>query len=102
LQGVNETEANISELRVDDPAATPLPPTPPPAPTTTYTYLNLYSIDSITVPAAATVSTVTLTRSGVPSDYTIAEAEALTPADLADVTGFSVVHTDPDGVAIHT
>ncbi|KQM80906.1 hypothetical protein ASE68_17950 [Agromyces sp. Leaf222] len=103
MTAVNQTEANVSVLRLDDPAATPTPPTPPPAETTTYTYLNLYSIDVITVPEAATQSTVTLTREGGGTDeYTIDEALALTPTDLADVVGFSVVHTDPDGVSIET
>ncbi|MET4159993.1 DUF5979 domain-containing protein [Agromyces sp. PvR057] len=103
MTAVNQTEANVSVLRLDDPAATPTPPTPPPAETTTYTYLNLYRIDVITVPEAATQSTVTLTREGGGTDeYTIDEALALTPTDLADVVGFSVVHTDPDGVSIET
>lgn len=103
MTAVNQTEANVSVLRLDDPAATPTPPTPPPAETTTYTYLNLYGIDVITVPDAATQSTVTLTREGGGTDeYTIDEALALAPADLADVIGFSVVHTDPDDVSIET
>ncbi|MGI9823600.1 DUF5979 domain-containing protein [Agromyces sp. Marseille-Q5079] len=103
MTAVNQTEANVSVLRLDDPAATPTPPTPPPAPTTTYNTLNLYSIDVITVPDEATESTVTLTREGGgTTDYTIDEALALSSADLADVIGFSVVHTDPDGVSIVT
>lgn len=103
LVGTNETEANIGQLRVDDPATVPDAPTPPPVETTTYDYLNLYSIDSISVPVDATQSTVTLTREGGgTNDYSIDEATALTPDDLADVIGFSVVHSDPDGVAIQS
>ncbi|KQQ93687.1 hypothetical protein ASF62_05610 [Leifsonia sp. Leaf325] len=103
LVGTNETEANISQLRVDDPARVPAAPTPPPAETTTYDYLNLYSIDSISVPVDATQSIVTLTREGgATTDYSIDEATALTPDDLADVIGFSVVHSDPDAVSIRT
>ncbi|WP_022892784.1 DUF5979 domain-containing protein [Agromyces subbeticus] len=101
LFATNETEASVAELRVDDPAAIPAPPIPPPPATTTYDYLNLSSIDSISVPAEATLSTVTLTREGgATTDYTIDEASALTAAELADVIGFTVVHTDPDGVSI--
>ncbi|GAA1828570.1 DUF5979 domain-containing protein [Agromyces salentinus] len=96
MTAVNQTEANIGELRLDDPAPTP-------ATTTTYDYLNLYGIDLISVPEAATVSTVTLTREGGGTeDFTIEEALALSPTDLADVIGFSVVHTDPDGVSIQS
>ncbi|WP_395244880.1 DUF5979 domain-containing protein [Agromyces sp. MMS24-K17] len=93
----NETEANIAELVVSDPA------TPPTAATDTYNTFNLYAIGTISVPAEATESIVTLTREGGGTDqHTIAEAQALTPADLADVVGVSVLHRDPDRVAILT
>lgn len=103
LRGVNETEADITRLTVSDPASTPNPPTPPPAETTTYDYLNLYRIESITVPDEATSSVVTLTREGGDTtDYSIDEALALSPTDLDDVIGFSVSHTAPGEVQIHT
>ncbi|WP_172979714.1 DUF5979 domain-containing protein [Agromyces agglutinans] len=103
LTARNETETNIETLRLADPAATPNPPTPPPGETTTYDYLNLYAIESISVPAEATVSTVELTRAGgTTTEHTIEEALALTPDELADVVGFAVTHTDPDRVAIQT
>ncbi|MFF2372404.1 DUF5979 domain-containing protein [Agromyces sp. NPDC058110] len=93
----NETEANIAELVVSDPA------TPPAAPTDTYNTFNLYAIGTISVPADATESIVTLTREGGGTDdHTIAEAQALTPTDLADVVGVTVTHRDPDRVAILT
>ncbi|SFR91486.1 hypothetical protein SAMN05428970_3803 [Agromyces sp. CF514] len=93
----NETEANIAALVVSDPA------TPPAAPTDTYNTFNLFSIGTISVPADATESIVTLTREGGGTDdHTIAEAQALTPTDLADVIGVSVTHRDPDRVAILT
>ncbi|UOQ87774.1 DUF5979 domain-containing protein [Agromyces endophyticus] len=91
----NETEAGVQTLAIADPA--------PGSPTNTYEFLNLYAIDTITVPDAATESTVTLTREGgATTDYTIAEALALTPDELADVIAFSVVHTDADDVAIES
>ncbi|GAA1959266.1 DUF5979 domain-containing protein [Agromyces allii] len=93
----NETEANIAELVVSDPA------TPPAAATDTYNVFNLYAIGTISVPAEATETIVTLTREGGGTDeYSIAEAQALTPTDLLDVIGVSVLHHDPDRVAILT
>ncbi|MFF2272916.1 DUF5979 domain-containing protein [Agromyces sp. NPDC058136] len=92
----NETEASVQTLRITDPA--------PGSATDAYEYLNLVAIDSISVPADATESTVTLTREGGAIDppISIDAALALTPADLADVIGVSVLHTDPDDVAIRT
>ncbi|MGW9168181.1 DUF5979 domain-containing protein [Agromyces sp. NPDC055658] len=91
----NETEAEVQTLTITDPA--------PGGATNAYEFLNLFAIDTISVPEAATESTVTLTREGgATTDYTIAEALALAPADLADVIGFSVVHTDADDVAIES
>ncbi|WP_127794744.1 DUF5979 domain-containing protein [Agromyces sp. LHK192] len=93
----NETEANIAQLVVSDPA------TPPAAATDTYNTFNLYAIGTISVPADATETVVTLTREGGGTDdYSIAEAQALAPADLVDVVGVSVAHFDPDRVAILT
>ncbi|MFF2388293.1 DUF5979 domain-containing protein [Agromyces sp. NPDC058104] len=91
----NETEAEVQTLSVADPA--------PGSSTNTYDLLNLYAIDTITVPDAATSSTVTLTREGGgTTDYTIEEALALTSTELVDVIGFSVVHTDADEVVIES
>ncbi|MFF2496363.1 DUF5979 domain-containing protein [Agromyces sp. NPDC058064] len=91
----NETEAEVQTLSIADPA--------PGSETNTYELLNLYAIGTITVPDAATSSTVTLTREGGgTTDYTIADAQALSPAELADVIGFSVVHTDADEVVIES
>lgn len=91
----NETEAEVQTLSIADPA--------PGSATNTYELLNLYAIDTITVPEAATSSTVTLTREGGgTNEYTIDEALALSPDELADVIGFSVVHTDADEVVIES
>ena len=91
----NETESKIGEMQITDPAVTQ------PAPTA-YQYLNLYSIDDVTVPAGATESIVTLLRGATPQTYTIDQAKALTPAELADVTSFQVTHFDPDRAAIES
>ena len=55
--------------------------------------LNLYEIDSISVPAGATGTTVYLDRNGTETTYTLAQALALSPSELADVTSIHVVHT---------
>ncbi|MFC9560883.1 DUF5979 domain-containing protein [Agromyces sp. NPDC056965] len=90
----NETEASVATLQITDPA--------PGSATDMYEYLNLYRIDSITVPADATQSTVTLTREGGADDapISIAAALALGHDDLDDVIGVTVLHTDPAGVEI--
>ncbi|WP_157432162.1 DUF5979 domain-containing protein [Agromyces italicus] len=92
----NETEASVQTLEITDPA--------PGSATDVYEFLNLYAIDSISVPAEATESTVTLTREGgaVDAPISIEDALALSPTDLADVIGIEVLHTDPDGVSILT
>ncbi|GAA1507979.1 hypothetical protein BJ978_001281 [Agromyces terreus] len=93
----NETESNISALTVSDPA------TPPAATTDTYNTFNLYAIGTISVPADATQTIVTLDREGGGSDdYSIAEAQALDWTQLTDVIGVTVDHRDPDRVAILT
>ncbi|GAA1795714.1 DUF5979 domain-containing protein [Agromyces lapidis] len=96
ITATNSTEAAVQTLEITDPA--------PGSATTAYEYLDLYRIDSISVPAEATESTVTLTREGGAADapISIAEALALAPGDLDDVIGIEVLHTDPDGVSILT
>ena len=54
--------------------------------------LNLFAIDSITVPAGATATTVYLTIGGTETPYPLATALALTPDQLAGVTAVRVVH----------
>ncbi|WP_133161178.1 DUF5979 domain-containing protein [Microterricola pindariensis] len=84
----------VDTLSVSDPAAAQAAPT-------AYNWLNLYAIGRITVPDAATTSTVTLTRvGGATTDYTIAQAQALTATALADVIGVSVAHSDPTRATI--
>lgn len=94
ITATNQTEAAVETLVVSDPA--------PGSATTAYDYLNLYSIDSITVPADATSSTVILTREGGADDAPISidAALALTSGELADVIGVTVRHTDPGGISI--
>ncbi len=85
----NDSIAKLRELRVDDPSASPeLQPEP-------FRTLNLYAIGEITTPAGATGTEVVLYRnwSTTPTSYTVAAAQAFTPAELADVTGVAVVHT---------
>ncbi|KQX07766.1 MULTISPECIES: DUF5979 domain-containing protein [unclassified Leifsonia] len=93
ITATNETESKIGQLTISDPS--PAQPAP-----TAFQYLNLYSIDNITVPTGATQSVVTLLRGAATQTYTVAEAQGLPPADLADVTGFSVVHSDPTRTAV--
>ncbi|MEF3404626.1 DUF5979 domain-containing protein [Agromyces sp. CCNWLW203] len=90
----NETETSVATLQITDPA--------PGSATDMYEFLNLYRIDSITVPAEATQSTVTLTREGGADDAPISidAALALGHQDLDDVIGVTVLHTDPAGVEI--
>ncbi|MBM7832752.1 hypothetical protein JOE59_003457 [Agromyces cerinus] len=90
----NETETAVATLQISDPA--------PGSATDAYEYLNLYRIASISVPAEATQSTVTLTREGgiVDPPISIEDALALGHSQLTDVIGIEVLHTDPDGVSI--
>ncbi len=92
----NETEASVQSLTITDPA--------PDSPTDAYEFLNLFGIETISIPAAATESTVVLTREGGVPDapISITEALALAPTALANVVGVEVVHTDPEGVSIQT
>lgn len=63
--------------------------------------LNLYDIDAIQVPTGITEAetTVTVTRPGGTQDYSYAEALALGPDDLGDVTAVSVAFRSTDGGA---
>lgn len=98
IVATNETEnaVKVQTLSVADPSPTQLAPT-------AYNWLNLYQIDSITVPTGATESTVTLHLSGGGTEeYTIAQAKLRSPAQLTDVIGVSVLHNDPDNVGIRS
>ncbi|MGH1564113.1 DUF5979 domain-containing protein [Mumia sp. DW29H23] len=89
LSATNDSVSKLRTLRIDDPSASPaLQPEP-------FQTLNLYEIGEITTPAGATETVVLLYRdwSATPTAYSVAAAQALTPDELADVTGISVVHT---------
>jgi len=89
LVGTNTTASNVDNLVISDPAdGTPTP----------FDVFDLVKIESISVPAGATSSTVELTRvaSGAPpvtDSYSVADALALSASDLADVIGIRVVHS---------
>ncbi|WP_431278668.1 hypothetical protein [Leifsonia poae] len=86
LTATNTTAASVDDLLVSDPA--------PGSPTTPFDVFDLLKIESVSVPAGATSSTVSLTTAGgVTTGYSIADALALTPAQLADVVSIQVRHT---------
>ncbi|MEV8213238.1 DUF5979 domain-containing protein [Leifsonia sp. NPDC077715] len=86
LVGTNTTAASVDNVTISDPA--------PGSASTPFDAFDLVRIDGISVPTGATSSTVQLTTSGgVTTGYTIAEALALTAAQLADVVSIRVVHT---------
>lgn len=89
LVATNESPSKLRMLTVLDPDVSPaLRPEP-------FRTTNLYEIAGISVPAGATGTVVNLNRDWgpVPTPYTLEEALALTPGDLADVTSIEVVHT---------
>ncbi|ROS31554.1 DUF5979 domain-containing protein [Cellulomonas sp. PhB150] len=94
IVATNQTVGRVDELVVADPDPSATTDDP-------FTYLNLYEITDVTVPSGTTTgaSTVTLrfrdpaTTVETTADYTIAQAKALTPAQLQDVIGIEVRHT---------
>ncbi|MFK4836538.1 DUF5979 domain-containing protein [Microbacterium sp. ZW T2_14] len=95
LVATNTSEARVTGMVITDPAATQPDPT-------VFDTLNLYDIDAIQLPPGITdaETTVTLDRSGTPTDYSYADALALDAGDLADVTGITVAFRDDDGAAV--
>ncbi|QIZ98779.1 DUF5979 domain-containing protein [Leifsonia sp. PS1209] len=86
LVATNTTAASVDNLTISDPA--------PGSSSTPFEVFDLVKFESIGVPAGATASTVELTTAGgVTTGYSIADALALTPAQLADVVSLRVVHT---------
>lgn len=86
LVATNTTAASVDALTISDPA--------PGSPETPFDAFDLVRIDGISVPAGATSSTVELTTAGgVTTGYTIAQALALTAAQMADVVSIRVLHT---------
>ncbi len=90
IVATNETAARVDVLELLDPDPTPATPT-----TLASEYLNLYQILGVSVPAGATSSEVLITYGaapGTPVSYTIAQAQALPPATLADAIAINVRH----------
>ncbi|MEJ1231062.1 MAG: hypothetical protein WDM88_11220 [Galbitalea sp.] len=85
ISGKNLSVGKVNELSIADPTGGDDP----------FDYVNLTKIESITVPAGAdsSQSTVVLTPSSdYPTPYTVAQALALSPTDLANATGITVTH----------
>ncbi|MHA7985380.1 DUF5979 domain-containing protein [Rathayibacter sp. CAU 1779] len=95
MTGINNTAGKISSMVISDPSASQAAPT-------VFDTLNLYSIDTVTPPPGATAddTTVTLTGGTSAGTYTLADAQALSPTDLATVTGIEVSFGTPDGAPI--
>ncbi len=90
ITATNNSATRVASMLIDDPAASQADPT-------VFDALNLYSIDTITAPSGLTLAnaSVTLVREGgTDAAITVAAAQALTPADLADVIGISVLFAD--------
>ncbi|UJP11221.1 DUF5979 domain-containing protein [Microbacterium sp. KUDC0406] len=96
ITATNTSAARVSGMVIDEPTAGQ------PLPDTVFDTLDLYDIDAIQLPSGITEdeTTVTLSRSGTDTDYTYAEALALEPDDLADVTGVSIAFRSDDGSAV--
>ncbi|HWL02793.1 MAG TPA: DUF5979 domain-containing protein [Microbacteriaceae bacterium] len=89
IVATNETAARVNTLELTDPN-----PTLPSA-DSAFEYLNLYQIIGVTVPIGTTSSEVVITYAADPLNpvsYTIAAAQLLSPATLADATAITVRH----------
>ncbi|NLP84926.1 hypothetical protein HF576_13825 [Microbacterium sp. CFH 90308] len=95
LVATNTSSSRVSGMVIDEPSATQPDPT-------VFETLNLYDIDAIQRPQGISEAqtTITLDRDGATTGYTYAEALALAPGDLADVTGVSVAFRSGDGSAV--
>lgn len=90
ITATNNSATRVASMLIDDPAASQADPT-------VFDALNLYSIDTITAPSGLTLAnaSVTLVREGgTDAAITVAAAQALTPAELTDVIGVSVLFAD--------
>ncbi|UNK69446.1 DUF5979 domain-containing protein [Microbacterium sp. H1-D42] len=95
ITATNGSAARVSGMVIDEPTAGEA------LEDTVFDTLNLYDIDAIVRPAGISEAetTVTLTRGAATQDYTYAEALALGPDDLSDVTAVSVAFRSADGAA---
>lgn len=83
ITATNTALAAVDQLSIADPTESTNP----------FDYLDITKIDSITVPTGATSTTVQLSpASQYPSTYTVAQAVALTPGDLANATGITITY----------
>lgn len=93
VEATNESVARVDELAIVDPVGSTDP----------FDAVNLFDIVTLTVPSGATASEVLLTREGGGvTSHTVAQALALTTAQLADVVGIEVVHTGRIDVQANT
>lgn len=93
LAARNMSAAKVSSIEISDPGAGQTPPT-------AFDVLDLHSIDDVTVPEGLSEADgrVQLTREdGTVDTVPIADATALTPAQLADVVGVTVTFAAADG-----
>ncbi|MFC4139174.1 MULTISPECIES: DUF5979 domain-containing protein [unclassified Microbacterium] len=96
ITATNDSAARVSGMVIDDPTDGEA------LPDTVFDTLNLYDIDAIQVPSGISEAetTITLSRSGTTTDYSYADALALAPGDLADVTALSIAFRSDDGSAV--
>lgn len=93
LTAGNTSAAKVSSMVIAD-------PDPAQAAPTAFDVLDLHSIDAVTVPGGLTEAdgSIQLTREGGAVDtFSIADARALTPAQLADVIGVTIRFASADG-----
>ncbi|WP_294181957.1 DUF5979 domain-containing protein [uncultured Schumannella sp.] len=88
IEATNATVARVDSLSVVEPAIEGEGTTPDP-----FDFVDLVDIVSISTPLGTTTSTVMLEpAASYPTPYTVAEALALTAAELADATGIRIEH----------
>ena len=93
LVATNISAARVSGMVINEPTVGEA------LPDTVFDTLDLHDIDAIQRPAGISEAetTVTLSRSGVSTDYSYADALALDADDLDDVTGLSIAFRSADG-----
>ncbi|MFI2754386.1 DUF5979 domain-containing protein [Cellulomonas sp. P22] len=91
LTGTNSSGMRVDSMTVTEPAATPDAAT---APFSSFTITKITSISTPTSTPAGTTVEVRLTRAGAAhaTTYSLAQALALTPTDLADVVQVQVAY----------